>query len=126
MRQHKFRAKEAGGDWIYFSLIKNGLWDIPDTVIDLSTLGEYTGLKDKAGKEIYEGDILGYGDNYPCVVKYQIDGSGTGEGTGFYVEESGYEPDPPRTHELWYLTTLPEIIGNIYENPELLNHDQTP
>ena len=72
-------------------------------------LMQYTGLKDKNGKEIYEGDILN-GD-FPDVVFWDND-------RGQWGLRNSENPDDT----LWEIKrdNNPEIIGNIYENPELL------
>ena len=71
---------------------------------------EFTGLLDKNGKEIYEGDIVLSFDtgNYPAVIKCDAPNGGYNirERNGNYIEIDS--------------NTRIEIIGNIYENPELL------
>ena len=69
---------------------------------------QFTGLKDKNGKEIFEGDILSNG-KLQSVVLWKNDGWGINNGK----------------HKLSrYLGGNEEIIGNIYENPELLEETQ--
>mgnify|MGYP001233689767 FL=1 len=75
-------------------------------------LMQYTGLKDKNGKEIYEGDIIRESDGdggyiYAKVVYYK---------DGFMGKEKGFEPEYPISD----FKNETEVIGNIYENPELL------
>ena len=87
--------------------------------VDPATVGQYTGLKDKNGREIYVGDILkSERDDRLYVVKFwigmfyaSVDECNKGIFGGFPLhaltenEESGYECD---------------IIGNIHDDPELL------
>jgi uncharacterized phage protein (TIGR01671 family) len=81
-------------------------------------LMQYTGLKDKNGKEIYEGDILRWRDSRELEIRW---GS---VGWVFYSDlfRSWNRPDGDTCNEYntyGYLQHS-EIIGNIYENPELL------
>lgn len=66
---------------------------------------QYTGLKDKNGKEIYEGDI----------VEWDLDKSGAKDRTVMKIEYDG-----GGFHSTPYINATSEIIGNIFENPELL------
>ncbi|MYL44615.1 hypothetical protein GLV94_03070 [Virgibacillus halodenitrificans] len=80
-------------DWLYFSLDgKTG-----DVI-----LREYTGLKDKKGKEIYEGDIVDVDNTWRNKVEFY-------KGC-FMVDED----------VLGAIHSFSEVIGNIYVNPELL------
>lgn len=126
MRPIKFRGKYRwSGVWYYGSLFVNekygrtkirehplGYFDI-----DPETIGQFTGLYDCNGKEIYEGDILKWEkDGLMYVVKFR-DGM-------FYasVEEcnegifGGFPLHALTEHE----DRKCEIVGNIYDNPELL------
>ena len=90
-------------------------WNMPRPVefveIDPSTVGQYTGMKDKNGKKVFEGDIVrktNEGRN-PEIFVANIR-------TCFYtIEEVYYSPFEHFTESCEY-----EIIGNITDNPELL------
>ncbi|WP_341776701.1 YopX family protein [Listeria monocytogenes] len=75
--------------------------------IDEKTIDQYTGLKDKNGKKIFEGDV-GWDEHNECygVVKFE-------EGKFLYVWENIAE-------DLWEVADGIEICGNIHENLELL------
>ena len=111
-RKIKFRARN-NKCWIYFDAIING-WVILNenggmAKINPETVGQYTGLHDKNGKEIYEGDIV---TNRDKNIKYIVEWYDTGLRARQYKNKSyiGLE----------YWKDVLEVIGNIYDNPELL------
>lgn len=75
--------------------------------IDPKTVGQYIDLTDKNGKKIFEGDIVKYKNNSPCKIGY-IDSQFVMMWKNIY-----------RNFEQVYDDEI-EVIGNIYDNPELL------
>src|ERR1035437_2744061 len=111
MREIKFRAWDKE---------KKELWSWEDmalvTFIGVTqdprmTLMQYTGLKDKNGKEIYEGDIVsGYANPSVVVIEPDI-------GFGTRLPNKLWNG----LLKTWINSSVGcEVIGNIYENPELL------
>ena len=129
MREIKFRGKMVYGDeWVYGyyvgldleggAIIRTALNDFTDDghpygyhvgiEVIPETVGQYTGLKDKNGVEIYEGDKIKYVDDFDlsiCEDKVIYD-SGS-----FLPVSEGYCQEV-------------EVIGNIHENPELLKEGE--
>ena len=139
MREIKFKGKtKRNGTWVYgFYANANGVAMIIDE-IELSnadcftgtvefafyriipkTVGQFTGLHDKNGVEIYEGDIIkrtihcSYrNDGMAYDVLFQV--PGIQELYGNKIEKD----DANNSVDLW--ETSFEVIGNIHDNPELL------
>ena len=87
--------------------------------VDPKSIGEYTGLHDKNGREIYEGDIVrtgtdNIGDPDPMIGQVIMR-----EGSWLIENEKMQE-----AIELFSEITSREVIGNIFENPELLEGKQ--
>jgi|WetSurSiteA1Bulk_404760.scaffolds.fasta_scaffold34197_4 uncharacterized phage protein (TIGR01671 family) len=90
---------------------------------------QYTGLKDKNGKEIFEGDIVNWyiGGIEPYGIGWIVYG-GHWEYAGFGIETHRLNP-PNETGFTWDMLNPEyakdaEVIGNIYENPELSQEAQ--
>lgn len=107
MRTIKFRAWDKKENKLYYLGDKVYLGDLNSKKLNIM---QYTGLKDKHGTEIYEGDIVQF--DMPLSPKPQIRQIVYKERyAAFTVKNGDYFPI-----EDWNV----EVIGNIYENPELL------
>lgn len=123
MREIKFRGREQDGFWTYGDLqhegnitgiIENGIY----SWVDSSTVGQFTGLTDSDGKEIYEGDILRYLPPWRWVDTKKI-GIVVFQNYGFYVKNE-YVTDSLFNIAVNSDGAPFEVIGNIHDNPELL------
>ncbi len=123
MRAIKFRGKsKIDGEWFYGNLYdkdNRGRTHICTTSrgcldIDPETVGQFTGLFDKNGKEIYEGDIVKL-----TQLHYEV----TGKIAYINTEFALYVPEEDTTYDFFPSDRTSEVIGNIHDNPELLKGD---
>ena len=134
MREILFRGKrEDNGEWVYGYYVKlpdaagsvcfmHVPADNPDErntahYVALETVGQYTGLRDRNGVRIFEGDIVSYGGTLHKVVFCDINGCAF---FGIAMPERG---------EIWRFEALTpcdrmKVIGNIYDNPELIGGEE--
>jgi uncharacterized phage protein (TIGR01671 family) len=99
----------------------DGLFEQVEVIPD--SVGQFTGLLDKNGKEIYEGDVL-QGDNSVIYSVIFCDGSFDLVVEKFYLgdnSKSAKDRFPYPQPMCYFVFTSIEIIGNIYENPKLIN-----
>nr|DAQ01127.1 MAG TPA: YopX protein [Caudoviricetes sp.] len=148
--RYLFRAKRAdNGEWVAGHLITDEQddskcfiayvfgtdedghpHDTDAVLVDNSTICQCTGLKDKNGKLIWESDIvkdlfsdacakIKYGSYQSC-----FDNTKT-EHVGFYVDWSGkYTKRYRKDLGYWINMVNAEVIGNIFDNPELLESEE--
>lgn len=151
-REIKFEGKRVdNGEWVYGCLLTgfflSGGQDIPyimtadgadyDCFEDITeengiyevtpeTVGQYTGLRDKNSKEIYEGDIVEAEAGEIFTVKYGEHATSEWNDNwelGFYVKSNSEEEisrDIRTDIIFWVKYRKLEVIGNIHDNPELL------
>ena len=129
MREILFRGKRLdNGEWADGDLV-HSVYKVGDACVgkfgctlgmhqvDPSTVGQYTGLNDKNGKRIFEGDIVKAQD--------EILGSPFCDGMNGKVvyDEAAYFielKDPMNSQWLYDECAVYEVIGNVHDNPELL------
>lgn len=130
-REIKFRGKRLDGQgWAFGSYIEaelqNGIaHEIipykrgePVVEVDPDTVGQFTGVKDKNGMRIFEGDVLGVGGRIIGWVQGGVRG---------YCYDVVYvnHPKGEERYTLYATATYDyrdrlEVVGNIYDNPEML------
>ncbi|MHC1568707.1 MAG: YopX family protein [Candidatus Syntropharchaeia archaeon] len=119
MREIKFRAWDENREkWVYFRLDEivninhESLTDDEWAFIQLKDVGQYTGLKDKNGREVYEEDIVRFKDWWDEEMVGEVRYSE--KDMAFTIVNDFWDGFP-----MMYADDI-EVIGNIYENPELL------
>lgn len=121
-REIKFRGKRIdNGEWVYGYLADEDYINDIDSIdlssieVNIDTVGQFTGLFDKNGKEIFEGDII-KGFDITVEVWYSEDNA-------CFIAEMK-EPQNDMVDILGgYDTARMEIIGNIYDHPELIKEE---
>ncbi len=134
MREIFFRGKRVkNNEWVYGSFLKQtGERISTDEVspiecwiygmrgetalVDPETVGQYTGIKDKNGVKIFEGDIVmkrTYHKKKPCEVVFGVGCFHCGWGGGSSTADNPYLLNDKQI----------EVIGNIYDNPELIKNN---
>lgn len=135
MREILFRGKRKDGVWLYGHYTDDTAYDadfpciVPlrsepdcgDYSVDKRTVGQYIGLTDRNGKKVFEGDILkSYWDEdnpedfcYEVVLWYE---------NGWCIKQGTATPD--RLDGVYKNDCLvySEVVGNVYDNPELLEN----
>ena len=146
-REILFRGKRLNGDgWVYGDLsyhVHDGEvyvfpgdgYDSPDRYeVDPATVGQYTGLTDRTGKRIFDGDIVSakneiLQETYKFLVKFGMCGGvenvdfPVGYPCFFFEEITNTIPPEfmMRQDPLYFLNAYKcEVVGNIHDNPELL------
>lgn len=133
MREILFRGQSIEDNkWVYGDLIRekksfgkictriyrttNNGWELID--VDSKTVGQYTGLNDENGNKIFENDIVAYWDTYSTE-----NGQSEADCIGKVVwddETISFQVTNRLSAESYEVLDECSVIGNIYDNPELL------
>lgn len=131
MRDIKFRGKRVDGKGMIFGSLLLPTTDNMKTFIIawngtrfevlLETIGQFTGLLDKKGKEIFEGDIFKWGDS--CyIIEFSYGYFGYSDEFGDFVPLGVVATE--NSYGVVYMCynnlDFAEVIGNIHDNPELI------
>ena len=109
--------EHLNGRWVYGYLADENYINSPELegefLVDKDTVGQYIGVPDKNGKEIYDGDIVRTNNGRLCKVVW----FSSPQYQGWDLEPIEAKNPPPKERELWKDL---EVIGNVYENADLL------
>lgn len=128
-REIKFRGKTNDGKWITRSetIIHDGdgVWlsdgcDVVKVIED--TVGQFTGLCDANGREIYEGDVINskFNNIYHVIGYNDNRGAFTATMINKYMDNTDGLKTECNAEQRWITEWSKIIVGNIYDNPELL------
>lgn len=130
MREILFRGKRIDNrEWVEGYLYGMGekryiLYELPNSAptigieVDPETICQYTGLTDKNGKKIWEGDVVGYWDTYSTE-----NGLSEADCVGEVVwddETISFQVTNRLSAESYEVLDECSVIGNVFDNPELL------
>lgn len=122
MRTIKFRGKRPDGSWNYGRSIRfkqNGEVYIQGASVDPQTVGQFTGLHDANGKDIYEGDVIAGRYGHLHVIRYNED---VGAYTATLLDENLHNDLKTECNvtQLWIDKLGKCLAGNIHDTPEFL------
>lgn len=134
-REIKFRGKRLdNGEWVYgyfytiqeieHYILQPCALGVLHTEVIPETVGQFTGLFDKNGKEIYEGDIISVNGKYPKLVKYIDDYACFCLANITDLNKKWISPWQQVSSSWWNdFKREIRVIGNIYDNPDLIKEE---